>query len=185
MGKRAELEQAAICLYAEGKEIPQIAAELGVSENTLRKWKKRAGTEWDDARKAARKGYVASFEEVGVRLRRSRELSDRLTGDLKHQGNMGIVLNETIRSMMYDVLNQVSTSDIDPENMGATIGQLNKLTLVLQRAEAAANLNMKREAEIRKQALTDAAEAVGEEARAQGMDEKQAEFWMKKILGVA
>ena len=39
MGKRAEKEQVAIQLYAEGKEIPQISLELEVSENSLRAWK--------------------------------------------------------------------------------------------------------------------------------------------------
>ena len=43
MGKRAEKEQAAIELYAGGMEIPQVSAELGVSENSLREWRKRAG----------------------------------------------------------------------------------------------------------------------------------------------
>lgn len=183
MGKRAELEPRAIELYVD-MEIPEISKALGVSENTLRKWKKWAGSEWDDARKAARKGLISSMEDVGARLRRSREITAQLSGDVANQGKMGMILNETLRTMMFDILNQVSTAEIDPEEMGATISQLNKLTLMLQRAETATSRNMKNEQEIRKKALEDAAEVVGETARAQGMDEAQAEFWMKKILGV-
>jgi hypothetical protein len=37
----------------------------------------------------------------------------------------------------------------------------------------------------RKAALTSAANVIGEEARAQGMDAAQAEFWLKKVLSVA
>lgn len=185
MGKRADLENTAIRLYAEGSEIPQISIAIGVSENSLRKWKSRAGTEWEDARAACRKSYIGSFEEVGARLRRSREITAQLTGDIGNSGQMGLILNETIRTMLYDLFGQVQTAGIDGEKMGATIDQLKGLALTLQRTEAAANLNVKREAEIRKQALADAADAIGEEARAQGMDEAQAEFWMKKVLGVA
>lgn len=157
MGKRSDLEPAAIRLYAEGREIPQISAELGVSENSLREWKKRAGSEWDEARAAARRGFVASFEEVGARLRRSREITDRISGDLKSQGDMGAIINGALRTMMYDVLNQITTTDIlDPETMTATIDQMNRLALMLNRAEAAAERNRKTAEEIRKQALEEA-----------------------------
>lgn len=186
MGKRGEQEDRAIALYAEGKEIPEISQLLGVSETSLRKWKKHAGAEWAEARAAVRKSYIGSFEEVGARLRRSREISDRLTGDLLHQGNMGIVINETLRSMMFDILNQVSTADIDPEMMGATIKQINQLTLTLQRAEAAANLNLKREAEIRKQTLESAVKVVEEVAarKKSGLSDEAANEIRKKILGI-
>ncbi|PLY04760.1 MAG: hypothetical protein C0622_02310 [Desulfuromonas sp.] len=36
----------------------------------------------------------------------------------------------------------------------------------------------------RKQALEEAAQAVGDEARAQGMTDEQADFWRRKVLGV-
>ena len=184
MGKRAEKEQDAIRLYAEGKEIPQISAELEVSENTLRKWKKWAGTEWLDARKAARKGYVDSMEEVGTRLRRSREITALLAGDIKSQGNMGVILNEALRTMMYDIMNQVGTIENDPDAMGATIKQLNNLAMVLQRAETAASRNLKNEQEIRKQALADAVKAVDSVARKSGLSDEAADEIRKKILGI-
>lgn len=174
MGKRAEQEPAAIRLYAEGMEIPQISKtsrEQGwyVSENTLRKWKDWAGPEWDEARAACRKGFVASMESVGARLMRARELGDALTGDVRTHGRMGLALNQAIQTMIFDLSGQMQTIGIvDPEAMTATIDQLKGLALTLQRTEQAAALNLKREAEIRKQAKEDAAKAVEVEAKRQG-----------------
>jgi len=161
MGKRSDLEPRAISLYAEGMEIPQISVELEVSENSLRDWKKRAGSEWDDARALFRKGQVASFEDVGRRVQRAREITSRLTGNAKSQGAMGQILNEGLQTMLYDVMNQMQTTALlDPEKMDASISQMKGLAQILQRSEQAANLNLKREAEIRKQALDDVDKAV-------------------------
>ena len=163
MGKRAELEQQAIEQYAGGSEIPQISKALGVSENSLRTWKKRAGDEWDQARAVCRKGMLASMEDVGSRLRRSREIAAALGGQagLQSQGQMGQVVNELLRSLLFDLTAKVQTAGIlDGEEMAATIDQLKGLALTMHRLEGAANLNLKREAEIRKQALDDVDKAV-------------------------
>ncbi|MDA8428926.1 MAG: DUF3486 family protein [Geobacteraceae bacterium] len=185
MGKRAEMENAAIRLYAEGMEIPAISDEIGVSENSLREWKKRAGNEWDEARAACRKGFVASMETVGARLLRARQISDQLTGDAKSQGRMGLSLNQAVQTMIYDVIGQMQTTGIlDPETMTGTIDQLKGLSLTLARLEQAAGLNLKREAEIRKQALTEAADNVEKAAIQQGLNAEQAAFWRSQVLGV-
>lgn len=187
MGKRFELEQQAIELYAGGMEIPQIAIELSVSENSLRTWKKRAGTEWDEARAAARKKMLASMEDVGTRLRRSREIAAALGGQagLQSQGQMGQVVNELLRSLLFDLTAKVQTAGIlDGEEMAATIDQLKGLALTMHRLEGAANLNLKREAEIRKQAINDVADVVEKAAVQQGMNAEQAAFWRQQVLGV-
>jgi len=168
MGKRSELEPRAISLYAEGAEIPQISIELGVSENSLRAWKQRAGSEWDEARAAFRKGQVASFEDVGRRVQRAREITSRMTGDAKSQGTMGQILNESLQAMLYDVMGQMQTAMLDPEAMDTSIDRMKALAQILQRAEQAANLNLKREAEIRKQALDEVAKAVDGAAQVAG-----------------
>jgi hypothetical protein len=182
MGKRAELEIEAIRLYADGMEIPAIAQELGVSINSLRDWKKRAGNEWDEARKAARKDQIVAIEDVASRLRRSREITSQLTGDAKRQGAMGMVLNETLQTMMYDMLGQMQTLQI--EDMPGTVDMVNRMTLALARTEQSAVLNLKKEKEIRKQALTDAADAVEKAAVQQGLNTEQAAFWRQQVLGV-
>jgi len=184
MGKRQDLELDVIRLYADGNEIPAISAELGVSENSLRQWKKRAGTEWDDARRAARKGKLASMEDVGSRIRRSREITDRLTGNAKNQGEMGLLLNQTLQTMVFDVLGQISTTGIvDPETMAATTDQLKGLSLTLARLEKSASDNLKRDAEIRKQALEQAAKKAEEavDATTEGGGKLTAEDF-KRIL---
>lgn len=186
MGKRSEQEPEAIRLYAEGREIPQISDELGVSENSLRAWKKRAGTEWDEARAACRKGMVASFEDVGARLRRSREITDRISGDLRSQGDMGAIINGALRTMMYDVLNQIATTDIlDAEQMTATIDQMNRLALMLNRAETAAERNRKTAEEIRSQALKDAVDSVEKVAKKGGLSAQTVDDIRRQILGIA
>jgi hypothetical protein len=161
MGKRAEMEQVAIQLYAEGKEIPQISIELGVSENSLRTWKTRAGSEWDEARIVCRKAFLAGMEGVGSRLSRSRDIAARITGDAKDQGKMGLVLNQAVQTMVYDIIGQMQTVDIlDVESMTATIEQMKGVALILHRSEAAASVNLKREADIRKQVLDDVVKKV-------------------------
>lgn len=187
MGKRAEKEQAAIELYASGSEIPQISAELGVSENSLRAWKKRAGSEWDEARAVCRKGMLASMEDVGSRLRRSREIAAALGGKagLQGMGDMGNLVNELLRSVLWDLSTKVQTDGVmGGEEMSATIDQLKGLALTMHRLEGAANLNLKREAEIRKQAITDVADVVEKAAVQQGMNAEQAAFWRQQVLGV-
>lgn len=182
MGKRSDLEPRAISLYAEGMEIPQISGELGVSENSLRDWKKRAGSEWDEARAAFRKGQLASMEDIGRRMQRVRGITDRISVDAKNQGRMGQILNEGLQSMLFEVMGQMPTDG--PVDLDASLGQMKNFALILQRTEQAANLNLKREAEIRKQAITDVADVVEKAAVQQGMNAEQAAFWRQQVLGV-
>lgn len=184
MGKRQERELEAIRLYADGVEIPAISEALSVSENSLRKWKQRAGTEWQDARVAARKSQLADMEDVGSRLRRSREIASQIIGSSKDQSAVGLVLNQTLQTMLYDLMNNLDTSVIDPDDMGRMSKIITNLTLALGRTEQAASINLKREAEIRKQALSDAADAVETAAVQKGMNAEEAAFWRSQVLGV-
>jgi hypothetical protein len=185
LGKRAELEIEAIRLYADGMEIPAISTAIGVSENSLRDWKKRAGTEWDDARRAARVDQIAAIEDVGSRMRRSRELAAKLQGSAKDQGTMGLILNQTLQTMLYDLMGQVQTTGlIDGENMGATLAQVDIMTRALQRIEQSAGLNLKREAEIRQQERERAAEQVDKIAKKGGLSSSTVQEIRRQILGI-
>jgi uncharacterized protein YjcR len=183
MGKRAEKEQDAIRLYAEGNEIPAIAAEIGVSENSLREWKRRAGSEWDEARSICRKGFVASMEDVGARLRRSREVAAALGGKagLQNQGQMGQVVNELLRSLLYDLSTQVDPTG----NMDATIDQIKSLALTMQRLETAAARNIKNEQEIRKQILEQAVQTVEKTAKQAGVSAETIQAIRRDVLMMA
>lgn len=174
MAKRSAFEPRAIQLFAEGMEIPEISRvsdEEGwkTSENTLRQWKNTTRPtgggldEWEQARADARSSFLSKMDEVGARLRRSREIAAALGGKagLKGQGEMGIALNELVRSLLWDISAKIQTEAVlDPEEMDATIAQLNRISLTLQRLEQASNLNLKREAEIRRQALDDVTKAI-------------------------
>lgn len=168
MGKRQELEMAAIRLYADGNEIPAIAVTLDVSENSLRDWKRRAGPEWDDARRAARSAQLADMEDVGARIRRSREIAAQITGSAKDQSAVGMVLNQTVQTMLYDLMSQIDTAAIDPEQLGTMSKLIANLTLALGRTEQAAARNQKTAAEIRKQLLEEVTKKVDADTKATG-----------------
>lgn len=182
MGKRAEMENSAIRLYAEGMEIPAISAEIGVSENSLRDWKKRAGTEWDEARGVCRKGYVASMETVGSRIARSREIAGQMMGSSKDQSTVGMVLNQSLQTMLYDLMNQLDTAAIDRDSMGPMSKLLGNISLALGRTEQAASINLKRELEIRKDEREKAAGAATEIARKAGVSPETVDKIWKEVL---
>lgn len=188
MGKRAEKENDAIRLYAEGMEIPQIRVELDVSENTLRAWKSRAGNEWEEARTALRRGYVASFEDAGKRIRRAHEVAGVLATNSASQGKLGMHLNNVIQTILFEMTSKVQTDGVlDPEEMSATIEQMKGFATILHKTEQAAAINLKREAEIRKQAQADAIKAVDEVAasgRKGGLSDEAANEIRRKILGI-
>lgn len=185
MGKRQDNELDAIRLYADGNEIPAIADELGVSENSLRKWKKRAGTEWDDARKAARQSQIANIEDVGSRIRRAREIATQITGNAKDQGELGLLLNQGLQTMVFDLMGQIQTVGLDADDIGPLTKLLNNLSLALGRTEQAASRNQKTALEIRKQAFQDAATEVEKQADTMQIKPETLDFIKKVIYGLA
>jgi len=186
MGKRQELELDAIRLFAEGNEIPAISEQIGVSENSLRQWKKRAGTEWQDARKAARQSQLVSMEDVGSRLRRSREITSQLLGDARSQSEMGMALNQALQTGIYDLMGQIQTIDVeDGAAIDAAIERVNMLTLSLGRLETAAFRNNKTVVEIRKKALEDAAIEVEKQSDTMQLKPETLSYIKKVIYGLA
>ena len=185
MGKRQEQELDAIRLYAEGNEIPAIADELGVSENSLRKWKKRAGTDWQDARRVARKSQLVDMETVGSRLRRSREIAAQMAGSAKDHGEVGLIINQGLQTMIYDAMERLDTINVDPDALGKLSKTIGNLTLALGRTEQAASINLKREKEIRKQALEDAAKTVETSAKAAGVSAEAIQEIRRDVLRMA
>ena len=122
------------------------------------------------------------MERVGEKLRQAREVSKMWIGEMgsEPQGEVGKLLNEMVRGLAFRVAMKASEDDgddIDPK-------LLKSLAISVYRLEKAAKENMDLEKKIREQAIAQAAEAVGDEAIAQGMTEEQAAFWRKKVLGV-
>ncbi len=136
--------------------------------------------------KSAVNRYDLQMREVGSKLRQSREIAQMWIAKLgaTPQGQVGNLVNEILRTLSFDAALWLQNGEIDAETAPAVAKMLKDLALTTMRLEKAANLNVEREREIRQQALEEAAKAVGEEARAQGMNEDQAEFWRRKVLGV-
>lgn len=155
----------------------ELLTELGLPERVTKSSVNRAALRW---------------EKVDSRIRQQREVSEMFIAKVgaAPQGQSGLMINEILRTLAYDLTEKLIDIDLENEetNLPAVIDQVKALALTMQRLESAATNNVKREAEIRKQerdkALQDAANVIGKEASAQGMDEAQADFWMKKILGV-
>lgn len=125
--------------------------------------------------------YDIRMRAIGERIRQSREISKMWIGKLgaEPQGEVGKLLNEMVRNLAFDITTEMLDGDapIEPK-------MLKDLAIAIERLERAASENVRREEEIRKKALEEAAERAGEAARAQGMDADQARFWREKVLGV-
>ncbi len=137
--------------------------------------------------KSAVNRYAVRMEEVGSKLRQSREVAQMYIAQVgaAPQGQTGLLINEMLRSMAFELSLKMQEADAeDPESMSATISQLKNLALTMQRLEQSATINVKREGDIRKLALTDAANAVEKAAVQQGMNAEQAAFWRQQVLGV-
>ena len=136
--------------------------------------------------KSAVNRYAVDMEETGAKLRESREMAEMWIGKMgaAPQGQVGQLINEVLRTLSFDVTMILNRGSIDVENAPAVVEMLKGLALTMQRLEQAANLNLKREAEIRKQALSEAATAVEKAAVQQGLNAEQAAFWRQQVLGV-
>ncbi len=125
--------------------------------------------------------YVLKMEKVGAKVRQSREIAQMWIGELgaAPQGEVGKLLNEMVRTLAFE-----TTMDLAEGETPVEPKMIKDLSIAIERLERAATTNVKREEEIRKRALEEAANAVEETARQYGYDEEQARFWRKQVLGV-
>jgi len=121
--------------------------------------------------KSAVNRYAVRMEAVGKRMRESREVADALIGKLgpQPQGKIGNLVNEILRSISFELSLKLTDGELDGDNAPAVAKMLKDLALTTMRLEKAANLNVEREKEIRRQALTEAAEKVDKTARKAGV----------------
>lgn len=130
---------------------------------------------------------VQKWTKVGERLRRSREIGQMLIEKVGAVpgGEMGLAINEMLRSLSFDVSETLLDADLaNPETLAATISHLKSLSLASQRLEQGATINVKRASEIRKQALADAAEAVGKAAQKLGITQESIDEIHSTVLGI-
>lgn len=150
------------------------------------------GTAPDDApervSKSAVNRYALQMESVGAKLRQSREVAEIFISKVgaAPQGQVGLLINEMLRSMAFDLSLKLQDADIsDPETMTATIDQVKALALAVQRLEQGASINVKREQEIRKQSAEAAANVAGKALAGQGMSRDTIDEIKREILGIA
>lgn len=116
--------------------------------------------------KSAVNRYALRMQEVGAKLRQSREIASMWIGKLgaEPQGEVGKLLNEMVRTLAFEVTMKLAEGDIDEVEPK----MIKELATGIHRLEQAAEKNAKLEAEIRKQARDQAAKAMESEARKQG-----------------
>ncbi|MDH5299510.1 MAG: DUF3486 family protein [Desulfobulbaceae bacterium] len=136
--------------------------------------------------KSAVNRYDLEMREAGKKLQQSREMAAMWIGKLgaAPQGQVGNLVNEILRTLAFDLSLKLQDTELTEENIPGVIDQVKALALAVQRLEASSNLNVKREAEIRKQALEDAAEKVGEAAREAGVSAETI-AQIRRVLGMS
>lgn len=121
--------------------------------------------------KSAVNRYDLEMRKVGEKLRQSREVAEMWIGKLgaAPQGQLGHLVNETLRTLSFDLALKLQDAELTAESLPGVIDQLKALALAAQRLEASSTLNVKREAEIRKQALEEAAKTIDASAEQAGV----------------
>lgn len=137
--------------------------------------------------KSAVNRYAVRMDAIGKRMRESREVADALIGKLgsQPQGKIGNLVNEILRSVSFELSLNLTDGDLGAEDAPAIAKTLKDLALTTMRLEKAANLNVEREKEIRKQALEDAAKKVDKLVKKGGLTAATVQTIRKEILGIA
>lgn len=137
--------------------------------------------------KSAVNRYALRMDEVGAKLRQSREVAELFISKVgaAPQGQVGLLINEMLRSMAFDLSLKLQDADIsDPETMTATIDQVKALALAVQRLEQGASINVKRDQEIRKQLQEQTLKAVDEAAGSGPMTADMLKAKIREVYGV-
>lgn len=156
--------------------IAEVNASLPAGEEAIR-----------EVSKSALNRYAQRMERYGEKLRQSREVAEMWIARLgaQPQGQLGNLTNELIRTLAFEVGMQLQDLELDAESMPGVVDQLKDLALTVQRLEKASSENVKREAEIKRQAAEEAAERVGRVAKQAGLTPDTAATIRREILGVA
>jgi len=131
--------------------------------------------------KSAVNRYAVRMEEVGAKLRESREIASMWIGKLGSEpaGAVGKLLNEIVRNLAFRAAMNASEKDnVDPK-------MLKNLAIAVHRLEQAAEKNARVEEQIRKRALEEAAEAVGKTARQAGVSDETIKIIRRDVLRMA
>ncbi len=107
--------------------------------------------------KSAVNRYAVRMEQVGAKLRQSREVAAMWIGKLgtEPQGEVGKLLNEMVRNLAFDTVVKMSEEDemVEPR-------MIKDLAFAIQKLEQATSDNVKRDGELKKQLASAAEKAV-------------------------
>lgn len=117
--------------------------------------------------KSAVNRYALRMEDVGAKLRETREVARMWIGKLgsEPQGEVGKLLNELVRTLAFRAAMKASEAD-DDEPIDPKL--LKSLAVSVYRLERAANENAVLEDKIRKRALSEMADKVAAEEKTSG-----------------
>lgn len=131
--------------------------------------------------KSAVNRYAVRMEEVGARLRQSRQVAQMWIGKLgaEPQGQVGHLLNEIVRTLAFEAAMHFAEDEtpIDPRS-------LKELAIAVHRLEQAAGDAVRREAEIRKKAAEELADKVEKEAGGGAITPERLRAIMRESYGV-
>lgn len=132
--------------------------------------------------KSAVNRYAVRMEEVGRRLRESRQIAEMWIGKVGAQpaGQVGHLLNEIVRNLVFETSMNLAEGEQPAEPK-----VLKDLAKAIELLEKASSDNVKREQEIRKQAAVEAAAAAESAVRSAGLSEESVEKIKRSILGIA
>jgi hypothetical protein len=131
--------------------------------------------------------YAQRMKHFAEKNRQAREIADAYIDKYgtDNRVKLGKVVNEQIRLAVFDLIGEIEEIQADPETKKTEIADmLYKLSRGLKELEAAEKLNAERTESIRKTALAEAAEAVEQTARSNGLTAETIEKIKKQILGL-
>jgi len=140
-----------------------------------------AGLSDDKLSRSGLNRYSVKMESAGSRIREAREVSKQWVAELGSapEGEVSKILIEMVRTMAFDTVLKASEGDepVHPKF-------IKELAIGVEKLEKAASESTKREREIRAELQAEQDKNLQKEAKAQGMDESQVQFWREKVLGI-
>ena len=130
--------------------------------------------------------YSQRMEEVGERLRQSRQVAEMWIAKLgaQPQGQVGHLVNEILRTLAFDLSMTMQQGEIDKDSAPEVAKMLKNMAIAMERLEKAASENVKREQEIKQQARAEAAEVAEKVAKQGGLSTDSVQELRRAILGV-
>ncbi len=143
-----------------------------------------------DGAKLSRTGfnrYAKRMEEMGQRLRQSREVAEVWVSKLGDAptSDVGKLLQEFVRTMAFETSMKMMEAAEGEEGEVISPKALGQLALVVQRIETAAMSSMKREKEIRAAYAAEAAEKTEAVAKKAGLTADTVKMLKAELLGIA